>query len=79
MEAEAHDAVVLWQLSQLPVTAAWVALLGLPTAPRAAPLWHVAQPVLTLKLAWNRPLAQVAKLPLWQLSQLALAATGTEA
>ena len=45
--APAQVVVLLWQLSQLPVTAAWVALLGLPTAIRKAPLWHVAQPVAT--------------------------------
>ena len=32
--APAQVLVLLWQLSQLPVTVAWVAVLGLPTALR---------------------------------------------
>lgn len=43
------------------------------------PLWQVAHCPLTLKLAWYRPFAQLLKLPLWQLSQLAPAEAGTAA
>ena len=50
----------------------------MPVALRKAPLWQVAQPVLTLKLTWNLPLAQVENPPLWQLSQLADAAAATD-
>ena len=34
VRAPAQVLVLRWQLSQLPVTVAWVALLGLPTALR---------------------------------------------
>ena len=50
--APAQVVVLLWQLSQLPVTPLWVAVVGLPVAPRYEPpgviVWQVAQPVLTL-------------------------------
>lgn len=68
----------LWQPSQL-VTPAWIAVLGLPVAPSALPVWHVEHWLVTLKFAWNRPLAQLLKLPLWQLSQVAETETLTEA
>ena len=48
VRAPAQVVVVLWQLSQLPVTAACVALLGLPTAARKAPVWQLTQPVVML-------------------------------
>jgi hypothetical protein len=73
----AHPLVV-WQPSQL-LTPAWIAVPGLPVAARKLPVWQVAHWLLTLKLAWNRPLAQLLKLPLWQLSQLAEAEADTEA
>ena len=60
------------------VTPVWMGVAGLPVALRKAPLWQVAQPVLTLKLTWNLPLAQVENPPLWQLSQLAEAAAATD-
>jgi hypothetical protein len=46
----------------------------LAVAASTPPLWQVAQPLLTLTLAWKRPLAQVLRLPRWQVSQLADAA-----
>jgi hypothetical protein len=61
---------VLWQVSQV-VTLAWMVVLGLPTAAWKLPVWQAAHWVETLKFEWNRPLAQLLKLPLWQLSQLA--------
>jgi hypothetical protein len=70
--------VDLWQLSQLPVTLACRALLGLPTAGGKAPVWQVEQAVLTLTLAWNLAGAQVPKPDLWQVSQLADALAGTD-
>ena len=70
--------VVLWQVSQV-VTPLWIGVLGLPTVPPKLPVWQVAHWVLTLKLAWKRPAAQLVKLPLWQLSQLADAAADTDA
>ena len=42
-------------------------------------MWQVTQPVLTVTLLWNLPLAQVVKLPLWQVSHLAAAAAATDA
>jgi hypothetical protein len=42
--------VVLWQLSQLPVTLAWMGVDGLPTAGGKPPVWQVAQALETLKL-----------------------------
>ena len=76
--APLHAVVLVWQLSQL-VTPLWIAVLGLPTALRKPPVWHVAQLPVTAKLAWKRPLAQVTKLPLWQVSQLALATVAIDA
>jgi hypothetical protein len=70
--------LVLWQLSQL-VTPVCTTVLGLPTALMEAPVWQLAQPPVTATLAWNLPLAQVAKLPLWHASQLAVAAAATDA
>ena len=70
--------LVTWQLSQL-LTPAWMAVPGLPTADRKLPVWHVAHCALTLKFEWKRPVAQLENEPLWQLSQLADAATATEA
>ena len=77
--APAHVVVLLWQDSQLPVTAACVALLGLPTAIWKAPVWQLAQLPATVMLLWNLPLAHVLKLPRWQVSQLADAATAIDA
>jgi hypothetical protein len=71
--------VDLWQLSQLPVTVAWMALVGLPTAGGKAPVWQVTQFVLTDTLVCTRAGAQVLKPDLWQLSQLTAANPGTEA
>ena len=51
--APAQLLVLLWQLSQLPVTLAWMGVDGLPTAGGKPPLWQVAQALETLKLAWN--------------------------
>lgn len=63
---------VAWHFSQLPVTLACVLLLGLPTMSKFAPLrWQVAHCPLTALFAWNLPLLQALKPPLWQLSQLA--------
>ena len=59
VRAPAQVLVLRWQLSQLPVTVAWVALLGLPTALRYVPVWQLAHPVVTDTLACRRPLAQV--------------------
>ena len=70
--------VVLWQVSQV-VALAWMGVLGLPTAAWKLPVWQAAHCVETLKFEWNRPLAQLLKLPLWQLSQLADAETDTDA
>ena len=42
-------------------------------------MWQLLQPLATATLAWKRPLPQVLKPPLWQLSQLAAAAAGTDA
>ena len=42
-------------------------------------MWHEAHCVVTLKFEWKRPLAQLLKLPLWQLSQLAEAEAVTDA
>jgi hypothetical protein len=42
-------------------------------------VWHETHPELTLTLLWNLPLAQVVKLPLWQVSQFAAAAAATDA
>ena len=55
----------------------WIAVPGLPTAPSRLPVWQLAHCAETAKLAWNRPSAQLEKLPLWQLSQMALAAAAT--
>ena len=41
-------------------------------------MWQLLQPLLTATLAWKRPLLQLLKLPLWQLSQLAEAAAATD-
>jgi hypothetical protein len=70
--------VDLWQLSQLPVTLAWIALPGLPTAGRNAPVWQVAQAPVTVTLEWNLAGVQVEKPDLWQVSQLADALAETE-
>ena len=70
--------VLLWQLSQLPVTLACVLLLGLPTAGGKAPVWQLAQPVLIDALACTLAGAQAPKPDLWQLSQLADDSAGTE-
>ena len=51
----------------------------MPTADRKLPVWQVAHCALTLKFEWKRPVAQLENEPLWQLSQLADAATATEA
>jgi hypothetical protein len=67
----------VWQFSQL-VTPLWMGVLGLPSVPTKLPVWQVAHCVVTLKLAWNRPSAQLVKLPLWQLSQDADAEADTE-
>ena len=37
-------AVDLWQVSQLPVTVAWIGFDGLPTALRYEPVWQVKHP-----------------------------------
>jgi hypothetical protein len=80
---EVQLAVLLWQPSQLPVTPAWIAVVGLPTAARKLPpaisVWQVTQPVLTVTLLCSRPLVHVAKPPRWQVSQLAAAAAATMA
>ena len=70
--------VDLWQLSQLPLTLAWIVLFGLPAAGGKAPVWQVEQAVLTLTLAWNLAGAQVPKPDLWQVSQLAEALADTD-
>ena len=53
--ADDQLAVLLWQLSQLPVTPLCVAVAGLPTAlrklPPAAVVWQLTHPVLGLKFA----------------------------
>ena len=66
-----------WQLSQLPLTLACTALLGLPTAGGKPPLWQLAQLLLIEMLACTLPWAQLPKPPLWQLSQLADAVAAT--
>ena len=68
-----------WQLSQLPVTVACTALLGLPTAGGKPPLWQLAQLLLIETLVWTLPCAQLPKPALWQLSQLAEAVAATVA
>ncbi len=68
--------MLLWQLSQLPVTLAWMGVDGLPAAARTLAPWQVLQPESTATLACSRPLAQVVTLPLWQPSQLSDAAAG---
>ena len=40
--AEDQLLVLLWQLSQLPLTPAWIAFDGLPSAGGNAPVWQVA-------------------------------------
>ena len=40
--AEDQLLVLLWQLSQLPLTPAWIAFDGLPAAGGKPPVWHVA-------------------------------------
>ena len=70
-------AVDLWQLSQLPLTPAWSAFDGLPTAGGKAPVWQVEQLVLIETLLCSLAGAQAANPPRWQVSQLALAAAGT--
>ena len=69
--------VDLWQLSQLPVTAACVLFDGLPAAGAKAPVWQLLQLALTDALACTLAGAQVPKPDLWQLSQLAEARAGT--
>ena len=71
--------VDLWQLSQLPVTVAWMLFDGLPAAGGNAPVWQLAQLVLIDALACTLAGVQVAKPDLWQLSQLAAASAGTVA
>ena len=70
--------VDLWQLSQLPLTLAWMAVFGLPAAGGKAPVWQVAQALLTLTLLWNLAGAQLPKPDLWQVSQLADAVADTD-
>jgi hypothetical protein len=45
--------VDLWQLSQLPLTLAWIGVFGLPAPGWKPPVWQVAQALVTLTLAWN--------------------------
>ncbi len=71
--------VDLWQLSQLPVTLAWVLFDGLPTAGAKAPVWQLAQLLLSDALACTLAGVQAPKPDLWQLSQLAEASAGTVA
>jgi hypothetical protein len=42
-------------------------------------VWQLAQPLVTATLVCNLPLAQVVVLPLWQTSQLAVAAAAIDA
>ena len=69
--------VDLWQLSQLPVTAACVLFDGLPTACAKAPVWQLLQLLLIDALACTLAGAQLPKPDLWQLSQLADAVAAT--
>ena len=71
--------VVLWQLSQLPVTVAWIVVAGLPTAGRNEPVWQLAHELLIDALACTLAGAQAEKPDLWQLSQLAEAVAATDA
>ena len=71
--------VDLWQLSQLPVTVACKALLGLPTAGGKAPVWQLEQPVEIEALLCTFAGVQVLKPDLWQVSQLAAAVAAFDA
>ena len=75
--ADDHVLVDLWQLSQLPVTAAWMLFDGLPTACAKAPVWQPLQLVLMDALACTLAGAQLPKPDLWHVSQLAEARAGT--
>jgi hypothetical protein len=67
--APPHVAVDLWQFSQT-VWPLWMAVAGLPVAPKLVLAWQVAHWVDTETLAWNLPGLQLVVPPLWQLSQL---------
>lgn len=56
----------LWQLAQVPVTAAWLTLVA---GDHAATAWQLSQLVVVVMCEGDRPIALV---PLWQLAQLAL-------
>ena len=71
--------VDLWQLSQLPLTPAWMALDGLPAAGAKPPLWQLAQPLVKVTLVCTLAADQLPKPDLWQLSQLTAASAGTDA
>ena len=75
--ADDHVLVDLWQLSQLPVTAACVLFDGLPTACAKAAVWQLLQLLLIDALACTLAGAQLPKPDLWQLSQLADAVAAT--
>ena len=72
-------AVDLWQLSQLPLTPAWSAFDGLPTAGGKAPVWQVEQLALIETLLCSLAGAQAANPARWQVSQLAEDVAATEA
>jgi hypothetical protein len=75
--ADDHVLVELWQLSQLPVTDAWIAEEGLPTAGGNAPEWQLAQPLPMLTALCTLAGVQLAKPARWQVSQLADAVAAT--
>ena len=70
--------VVLWQLSQLPLTLAWIGVFGLPAAGGKPPVWQVAQALVTLTLLCSLAGVQAPKPDLWQVSQFALAVAATD-